>query len=261
MTRLILLMCLGALVSGCATGPNEVDPFEPMNRKMYAFNNAVDKAYLKPIATGYRNIMPQPARTGVTNFFRNLGVIVTALNNTLQFKLDRTAVDVMRFSSNLVFGMGGLIDIATYAGIPHHQEDLGQTLGYWGVNSGPYIVLPFFGPSTVRDGLALPVDIYVSPAYDAIGEGRVRWGLLITYAIDTRANLLDAETFLEQAALDRYSFIRDTYLQRREFLIRDGAPVPLEQDGDSGRPKSLLELEAEEFGDDPLMDDYEPLPE
>ena len=248
-------------MSGCATGPNEQDPFEPMNRKIFAFNRAIDTAYLKPIASGYKKVLPQPARTGVSNFYRNLGVIVTTLNNALQLKLDKVPVDIMRFSSNLVFGLGGLIDIATYAGIPHHREDLGQTLGYWGVNSGPYLVLPFFGPSTVRDGLALPVDIYVSPAYDAIGEGRVRWGLLALYAVDTRANLLGAEAFLEQATLDQYSFLRDTHLQRREFLVRDGEPEPKTNKPSGDRPKTLLELEAEEFGDDLFMDDYEPSPE
>ncbi|HUU74361.1 MAG TPA: VacJ family lipoprotein [Burkholderiales bacterium] len=261
MTRSLLLLCLSALMSGCATGPNKQDPFEPMNRKIYAFNNAIDTAYLKPIASGYKNILPQPARTGVSNFFRNLGVIVTALNNALQLKLDKVPVDIMRFSTNLVFGMGGLIDVATYARIPYHDEDFGQTLGYWGVSSGPYLVLPFFGPSNVRDGLALPVDIYVSPIYDAIGDDGVRWGLLALYVVDTRANLLGAESFLNEAALDRYNFLRETYLQRREYLVRDGQPEPLQDGETSDRPKSLLELEAEEFGDDPLMDEYEPLPE
>ncbi len=228
-----------------------------MNRKIYAFNEAVDTAYLKPIAKGYTNILPGPARVGVSNFFRNLGVIVTTLNDALQLKLDKVPVDIMRFSTNVLFGLGGLIDVATYARIPYNDEDFGQTLGYWGFGSGPYLVLPFFGPSNVRDGLALPVDIYVSPIYDTIGDEGVRWGLLALYVVDTRANLLGAESFLEQAALDRYSFLRDTYLQRREYLVRDGKTEPLQDNGESSRPKSLLELEEEEFGDDPLMKEYD----
>ncbi len=257
MTRSLIFLCLSVLVSGCATGPNKQDPFEPMNRKIYAFNNAVDTAYLRPIAKGYTNILPAPARVGVSNFFRNLGMIVTTLNDALQFKFEKVPVDIIRFSTNLLYGMGGLIDVATYARIPYNDEDFGQTLGYWGFDSGPYLVLPFFGPSNVRDGLALPVDIYVSPVYDAIGDEGVRWGLLALYAVDTRANLLSAESFLQQAALDEYSFLRDTYLQRREYLIRDGKTEPPQDDEEGERPKTLLELEAEEFGDDPLMDEYD----
>jgi phospholipid-binding lipoprotein MlaA len=232
-----------------------------MNRKVYAFNNAVDTAYLQPIAKGYRNVLPQPARTGISNFFRNLGVIVTTLNDALQLKFEKVPVDIMRFSTNLVFGMGGLIDIATDARIPFNDEDFGQTLGYWGIDSGPYLVLPFFGPSNVRDGIALPVDIYVSPVYDAIGDNGVRWGLLGLYVVDTRANLLGAETFLQQAALDQYSFLRDTYLQRREYLVRDGKVAPPQDEETSERPKTLLELEEEEFGDDPLMKQYDAPPQ
>jgi len=248
------------LLSACATGPNKQDPFEPMNRKIYGFNEAVDTAYLKPIAKGYANVVPALARTGITNFFRNLGVIVTMFNNVLQFKLDKVPVDIIRFSSNVLYGMGGLIDIATYARIPYNDEDFGQTLGYWGFSSGPYLVLPFFGPSSVRDGIALPVDIYVSPVYDAIGDDGVRWGLLAVYVVNTRANLLDAESFLQQAALDEYSFLRDTHLQRREYLVRDGKTAPPQDDQNGDRPKTLLELEEEEFGDDSVMEQYDSPP-
>lgn len=255
MTRLFLVLCVSVVGSGCATGPNPQDPFEPANRKIYAFNKAVDTAYLKPIASGYRAVLPRPARTGVSNFFRNLGMVVTTVNDLLQLKLDQVPVDIIRFTTNVLYGLGGLIDVATYARIPYNDEDFGQTLGYWGVNSGPYIVLPFFGPSSVRDGVALPVDIYVSPVYDTIGDEGLRWGLIALYVLDTRANLLEAETFLQEAALDEYSFVRDTYLQRREYLVRDGQ-VPSQDEKANGRPKSLLELEQEEFGDDPLLQDY-----
>ena len=255
MTRLLLLLCLGILCSGCATGPNPKDPFEPTNRKIYAFNKAVDTAYLKPIAKGYKNVLPNPARVAISNFFRNLGMVVTTLNDALQLKLEKVPVDIMRFSSNLVFGMGGFIDVATGMRIPYNDEDFGQTLGYWGIGSGPYVVLPFFGPSDVRDAVALPVDIYVSPVYDAIGDEGVRWGLLALYVVNTRANLLSAETFLQQAALDEYSFVRDTYQQRREYLVNDGkVPDKVETEQSQGR-KSLLELEQEEFGNEPLPGD------
>jgi len=261
MTRLFLLLCVGIACSGCATGPNPKDPFEPANRKIYAFNKAVDTAYLKPIAQGYKNVLPNPARVAISNFFRNLGVIVTTFNDILQLKAEKVPVDIMRFSANLVFGMGGFIDIATDARIPYNDEDFGQTLGYWGMPSGPYLVLPFFGPSNVRDGIGLPVDIYVSPIYDTIGDEGVRWGLLALYVVDTRANLLDAEAFLQQAALDEYSFLRDTYLQRREYLVRDGKPAKSKESDGTQRPKSLRELEEEEFGDEPLLDDNAPRPD
>ena len=254
MTRLLLLLCLGILCSGCATGPNPKDPFESTNRKIYAFNKAVDTAYLKPIAKGYRNILPDQARVAITNFFRNLGMVVTIFNDALQLKLEKVPVDIMRFSGNLVFGMGGFIDVATGMRIPYNDEDFGQTLGYWGIGSGPYVVLPFFGPSDVRDAVALPVDIYVSPVYDAIGDEGVRWGLVALYVVNTRSNLLSAESFLQQAALDEYSFVRDTYLQRRQYLVTDGkAPDKImQEDKSEQQPKSLLDLENEEFGDEPV---------
>ncbi len=257
MKRLSIVVLLAAICSGCATGPNRQDPLEPMNRKIYAFNKSVDSAIVKPIAKGYVKVIPRPARTGVSNFFRNLGMIVTTLNDALQLKFDKVPVDIMRFSSNLVFGLGGLLDVATEMRIPYNDEDFGQTLGHWGVGSGAYLVLPLFGPSTIRDGLALPVDIYVSPVYDAIDDEGVRWGLLALFVIDKRANLLEAEKFLKEAALDEYSFLRNTYLQRREYMIRDGVAAPLDDVESVDRPKTLRELEQEEFGDEPILDDYQ----
>lgn len=257
--RITLLLCLVVVLAGCATGPNPRDPFESMNRKVYAFNDTVDSAVIKPVAKGYKKVMPRPLRTGVSNFFRNLGVVGTTFNDALQGKFDQVPVDIMRFSTNLVFGLGGLLDVATEMRMPYNDEDFGQTLGAWGVDSGPYLVLPFLGPSTARDGAALPVDFYVGPLY-AVNEERARWWLLGAYVVDTRANLLDAESFLEQAALDEYSFLRDTWLQRREYLVRDGAvqPVKDNETEPAERPKSLRELEEEEFGDEPVEDDYKP---
>ena len=259
MTRLPYLLCLVVLVSGCATGPNPQDPLEPMNRKVYAFNKAVDSAAIKPAAKAYEKVVPRLARTGVSNFFRNLGMIVTTLNDALQLKCQEVPVDIMRFSANLVFGLGGVVDIATELRIPYNQEDFGQTLGYWGVNSGPYLVLPFFGPSTLRDGAALPVDLYVNPIYDDIRSRELRWGVVGLYVVDTRTNLLGTERFLHQASLDEYGFLRDTWLQRREYLVRDGA-IQAQSDSvpSADRPKSLLELEEEDFGDEPMMDNHEP---
>ena len=258
MNRLFIPLLLAAICSGCATGPNKQDPFEPTNRKIYAFNQSLDSAILKPIAKAYVKVLPGVARTGITNFYRNLGMVVTTLNDALQLKFEKVPVDLMRFSTNLVFGLGGLLDVATEMRIPYNKEDFGQTLAHWGVGSGAYLVLPFFGPSTVRDGLALPVDIYVSPAFEVAsnGDAGLRWGLIIMWAIDKRANLLEAEKFMRQAALDEYAFLRDVYLQRRDYLIRDGVTPALGDRESTDRPKTLLELEEEEFGDDPILDDY-----
>lgn len=258
MTRLLFLFCISVIGSGCATSQNPQDPWEGMNRKIYGFNRGVDTAFVKPVASGYRSILPSPVRTGVSNFYRNLRVIVTGFNNILQLKVKDVPVDIIRFTTNVLYGLGGLIDVATYARIPYNNEDFGQTLGYWGFDSGPYLVLPFFGPSTVRDGIGLPVDIYVSPIYDAINDDGVRWGLLALYIVDTRANLLDADAFLRQAALDEYSFVRDTYLQRREYLVNDGKVPEAQLEEQSEESKSLLELEEEEFGDEPLIDGPSP---
>jgi phospholipid-binding lipoprotein MlaA len=246
-TRILALLLLAGagLAGGCAHGPNPGDPYEPFNRKVYAFNEGVDKAVLKPVAKGYVAVVPQVARRGVTNFFNNLGVIVTTFNDALQAKGTKVPVDFARFTTNLVFGLGGLIDVAGELQIESRNEDFGQTLGYWGAESGPYLVLPFFGPSTVRDGAGLAVDFVVSPFFHVEDdEAAVRWGLFTLDVVDTRANLLQAENFLEAAAVDRYSFLRDTYLQRREYLIHDGNPP---RQGGSSQQKSLRELEEEDL--------------
>ncbi|MGH8679303.1 MAG: MlaA family lipoprotein, partial [Burkholderiales bacterium] len=208
---------------------------------------------LKPVAKGYVKVVPEIARIGVSNFFRNIGMIVTTFNDALQLKGTKVPVDIMRFSANLVFGLGGLIDIASELQIAYHDEDFGQTLGYWGIGSGPYLVLPLLGPSTVRDGVALPVDLFVSPLYDGIEERAGRWSLIGLSIINRRANLLDAEKFLEQASIDRYAFLRDTYFQRRDYLIRDGDTMTPSEQPEKQRPKSLLELDQEEFGDEPIL--------
>jgi phospholipid-binding lipoprotein MlaA len=248
---LVPLLLLACTLCGCAAGPNPRDPMEPFNRGVYAFNDGLDKVILKPVAKGYVAVVPQFARRGVTNFFSNLGMVVTTLNDALQLKGSKVPVDFARFTTNIVFGLGGLIDVATELKIENRNEDFGQTLGYWGVGSGPYLVLPLIGPSDLRDAPALAVDFVASPYFYWDPDATVRWGLFGLDVIDTRANLLSAEKFLDTASLDRYSFLRDSYLQRREYLIRDGA-VPADS---GGQQKSLKELEEED-----LMDDPDPVP-
>lgn len=238
--------CMGA---GCATGPDPRDPYEGFNRKVYAFNETVDKAVLKPVARGYVAVVPQVARKGVTNFFNNLGMVVTTFNDALQLKGTKVPVDFARFTTNLVFGLGGLIDVATELQIENRTEDFGQTLGYWGLGSGAYLVLPLFGASSVRDGSGLAVDFFVSPLVYSDPDTTVRWGLFALDVVDTRANLLEAEKFFETAALDRYNFLRETYLQRREYLIHDGNPPA---GSGSSQQKSLRELEEEDMRDEPI---------
>ena len=245
---LITLFLVACALCGCATGPDRRDPLEPFNRKVYAFNEGLDKAVLKPVAKGYVAVVPDLVRRGVKNVFNNLGMIVTTFNDALQLNGTKVPVDFARFTTNLVFGLGGLIDVATELNIENRREDFGQTLGYWGVASGPYLVLPLFGPSSVRDAPGLAVDFVVSPYFYWDPQAQVRWGLFALDVVNTRASLLEAETFLDTAALDRYSFLRDSYLQRREYLIHD-SNLPT---GPGTRQKSLRELEEEDMSDDPV---------
>lgn len=242
------VLACACMLAGCATGPNPRDPYEGFNRKVFAFNERLDRAVLKPVAKGYEKVVPQFARSGATHFFNNLGMIVTTLNDAIQLKGRKVPVDIARFATNLTFGIFGLIDVATELGIEYRNEDFGQSLGYWGVGSGHYIVLPFFGPSTVRDGAGLAVDFAVSPYYYWEDEAGVRWGLLGINIVNTRANLLKAEKFLDETGVERYTFLRDVYLKRREYLIHDGNP-PVATTGP--RPKTLRELEAEDMRDEP----------
>lgn len=247
-----MVLCVVSLLCACATGPNRQDPLEPMNRKIYGFNDAVDKAVLKPAARGYRKAVPAIARNGVTNFFRNIGMLVTTLNDALQLKGEKVPVDILRFACNTVFGLGGVIDVASELNIEHRYEDFGQTLGYWGVNSGPYLVLPLLGPSSVRDGPSRLVDAAASPLVHVENSSvEVAWSLVLLNAINTRAGVLPLDSLLDQQ-VDPYGFLRDTYLQRREYLVHDGNPPRPEGPPDASRQKSLRELEKEEFGDEPV---------
>jgi phospholipid-binding lipoprotein MlaA len=220
----IALMAL--LLTACASIPpgstaDPRDPFERYNRAMFSFNKAVDDKVLKPVATGYTDVIPDLIRTAIGNFFGNIGDVWTAVNNYLQGKPREGTSDVARVVLNSTFGIVGLIDVATPAGLVQHEEDFGQTLGVWGVKSGPYLILPILGSSTVRDGLARPVDLYADPITQIDSAG-VENSLRAMRLVDDRATLLYSTRMMEDAALDPYLFVRDAYLQRRESRVRDG---------------------------------------
>lgn len=227
----LLLSCLLSIIvllsSGCATieGPaNPDDPFESFNRSMFQFNDNVDKYAFKPAAQGYNFIMPSFASKGVSNFFSNVDDIVVFFNQLLQFKLAEAASTSARFVFNTTFGLLGLIDVATHMDLPKYNEDFGQTLAVWGVESGPYLVLPFIGPRTVRDTAGLAVDwTFFDPVFNRQTIQQSLVTLTVKY-IDIRAGLLKASNIIDETVPDRYAFVRDAWLLRREFLIYDGNP-------------------------------------
>lgn len=222
----VILIAATLLLSGCASTdgpPPEGDPFESYNRAMYKFNDAVDRAVLRPVARAYKNNVPQPAQTGIGNFFSNLDDIWVLVNDLLQLKFKQAASDFSRVVWNSTVGLFGLIDVATPMGMPKHNEDFGQTLGSWGVGEGPYVVLPFLGPSTLRDTGGLVVDWEYEPLQE-IDDDEAYWTAVVLRAIDTRARLLGASRVMDEAALDPYAFMRDAYLQRRRNLVYDGNP-------------------------------------
>lgn len=218
-----------ALLGGCASTGNPRDPLEPINRAVYHFNEGLDKTVVSPAAELYRDVLPQFVRTGVSNFFANINDVLVALNNLLQGKLPDAVSDAGRVAVNTTVGLLGVLDIATEIGLEKHDEDFGQTLGRWGVGDGPYLVLPLFGPSNLRDALARIVDYktdlvtYVDPSSDR----NALWGLRI---VNRRSELLGTSKILETAALDPYEFLRDAYLQRRRNLVYDGSPPPDKDD-------------------------------
>ena len=221
---LALTVVAAAALAGCA-GPNPRDPYEGFNRSMFKFNDAIDQAALKPAATAYKNVLPGFMQTGVNNFFGNLSDVWTAANGFMQGKGEQGMNDVMRVALNSTFGLLGVLDIASEAGLRKHNEDFGQTLGYWGVASGPYLMLPLLGPSTVRDTVALPLDIKADP-WQYKDPVNVRTIGTVTRVIDQRAVLLDATSLMEEAALDRYEFVRDSFLQARESKVFNGESGP-----------------------------------
>jgi phospholipid-binding lipoprotein MlaA len=240
-----------ALLAGCATQRNgdpppgghasrdPKDPYEKVNRKIFAFNDTVDKYALKPVAQAYEKVVPNPVRIGIHNFFGNFSDAWSAVNQLLQGKPHDSATMTLRVLANTTVGIGGLFDVATPMGLERKPEDLGQTLGVWGLEPGPYLVLPLFGSSDVRDAVGLPFDAYVSPSL-LVHTTWQKVGVDAVGVIDTRAGLLGASQMLDELAFDRYTFLRDAYITRRRSLVYDGNPPPLpdedDDDSDPGKP-------------------------
>ena len=234
--RLCAALFFAGSLAGCATsGGNPADPLERVNRVTFAFNDVADKVVLIPVAKGYRAVFPGFVRTGISNFFSNLEDVWISVNDVLQGKFQEGLEDATRVIFNSTFGIAGLFDFASDAGLAKRNEDFGQTLGWWGVDSGPYVVIPLLGPSTFRDGFGLLVDGRADLVYRAVDDVPLRNSLYATRAISNRANLLDASSVVDQAALDRYSFVRDAWLQRRRNLVYDGNP-PRERDDSDDEP-------------------------
>jgi phospholipid-binding lipoprotein MlaA len=226
--RVALLAVVLVTLAGCTTiregrgGPGQrLDPWENWNRKVFNFNEGVDNAVLKPVATFYADVMPQPVRRSVTNFFNNFSDAWSAINNMLQGKFALGFEDATRVGANTLFGLFGILDVASEMGLEHHYEDFGQTLGRYGIGAGAYVVLPILGPSTVRDTAATPLDRLASPPALFDGTG-TQVGFTLLQIINTRAELLGATRVIDEISLDKYTFVRDAYLQRRRSLVFDG---------------------------------------
>lgn len=231
-TKLLVLIVAAGLLGGCATSGNPKDPVEGFNRAMFAFNEGLDKVIIKPVATGYDAVLPAPVQTGVTNFFGNIADLFIGINNVLQGKVAAGFGDFGRVAINSTIGILGVIDVASDVGLEKHEEDFGQTFGRWGAGSGAYIVLPLFGSRDVRDTAGLVLDVAADPVANH-GHVPTRNTALALRLVNDRANLLPADKVIEEASLDKYSYVRDAYLQRRRSLIYDGnAPRELEVDAD-----------------------------
>ena len=224
-TRWLALLALSAFLQGCATvsNPDPRDPLESMNRTVFGFNDAVDRAVLKPVATAYKQTLPSWARTGINNFFANLDDMWSVVNHALALRSQAFGDSVGRVMVNTTIGLGGLVDVASDLNIDKHPSTFNTTLGRWGVGAGPYVVLPLLGPYTLREVAALPVDRQGNLVNQVADEG-TRTGLTVVDVVDTRSTFLDSEGVINGAALDRYSFIRDSYLQRQRNQVYDGNP-------------------------------------
>ncbi len=235
--RHFLIALATALSMGCAPTSelprDDPDPFESYNRAMFAFNKATDRAIFKPVAKAYQTVLPDPVIASITNFFSNLNDVVVLVNDVLQFKLHQAAMDSSRIVFNTTFGVLGLFDVASRMELPKHYEDFGQTLGVWGFGDGYYIVLPFLGPSTVRDTFGLVGDFYTNPTTWATDSATVQWSLWGLDLIDRRARLLRAERAFADAQIDPYTFQRGAYLQQRRDLVYDGNPPKPKPDFDA----------------------------
>ena len=252
---LLLIIVFSLASSGCASlngAGDPSDPFEGYNRAVYQFNKAFDEGLLKPTSQGYEKVIPRPVRRGISNIFSHLGDVLVLVNDLLQLKLGQATSDFSRLFVNSTVGLFGLIDVASHWDIPKHNEDFGQTLGRWGFGSGPYLMLPFLGPSTLRDGISLIPEAQLDPVLD-IKDPTPRWGAVALRGVNTRARLLKASRILEDAALDPYVFLRDAYLQRRQHLVYDGNPPEENFEDfeeldeileDEGTPEHITELRA-----------------
>lgn len=236
--RIILCVSCLALLQGCASvaHPDPADPWEGMNRSVLSFNDGLDEHVLKPVAKGYQWIMPEFADTGISNFFSNLKDIGVSVNGFLQAKPKQGSMDVARFLVNSTVGIAGFVDVATMINLPKHEEDFAQTLAVWGVPRGPYIVMPLYGPSSARGVGGFLGDTALHPLTYTFffANPGVSWGgagLRAVEIVDVRADFLGAEAVASEAAMDRYIFFRSAYMQRRDYLINDGAAQPLEFDG------------------------------
>lgn len=235
------------LVSGCATTTNK-DPLEGINRGVYKFNDVTDRALIKPVATAYKTVTPSPIRKGFSNFFSNLGTLTTVFNDLLQLKFAHAFTDAGRFVINSTFGLAGFIDVASMDNIEKRNEDFGQTLGHWGVGNGAYLVLPFVGPSTLRDAAGFAIDTATTDPITYthnIGEIRLHNQLRGAQLLDKRTQLLDATDIVDNASIDPYAFMRDAYLQRRASLVQDGlVPQELLKEDDGFEPADEDVVEA-----------------
>jgi phospholipid-binding lipoprotein MlaA len=248
--RILGALIISGTLSGCSTTPTTQsstnDPWESWNRDVHGFNKDVDDVILKPVAKGYQKVTPDPVDESITNVFSNINDIGVTINDFLQFKFVQGGMDASRFLINTTAGVVGIFDVAKLIDLPKHDEDFGQTLGFWGVPSGSYMVLPFLGPSTPRDTVGLIGDALFNPLtyvslFGGVGANVATTGARAVDVTDTRSDLMSSEKIVDEASVDRYDFIKNAYQQRREYLIYDGNPPedtndPLLEEGLEGNP-------------------------
>jgi len=229
--RRLATLLAAALLAGCAATPSRVDPLEPFNRAMFEVNDVAEKVVIKPVVNVYTTVVPSPVRTAVSNVFGNIEDLFSAVNGLLQGKPDKAGNDLGRVMVNTLWGLGGLIDVATDAGIERGNEDFGQTFGAWGIGQGPYLFIPFFGPTTIRDGSGFLIRVAAGPV-GFIPDVPVRNSLYGVGYVDLQAQAKEARAVVDTAALDRYRFIRNAYLQKRRYDVFDGEPPPQKEEDD-----------------------------
>jgi len=229
--RRLAALVAAALLAGCAATPSRVDPLEPFNRAMFEVNDVAEKVVIKPVVSAYTTVIPSPVRTAVSNVFGNIEDLFSAVNGLLQGKTDKAGNDLGRVMVNTLWGLGGLIDVATDAGIERGNEDFGQTFGFWGLGQGPYLFIPFFGPTTIRDGSGFLIRVAAGPV-GFIPDVPVRNSLYGVGYVDLQAQAKEARAVVDTAALDRYRFIRNAYLQKRRYDVFDGEPPPQKEEDD-----------------------------